>query len=99
MTAFAVDAAEISTASARACATAATIRTEVDSLMTQLLALQDSWTGGAQVNFQETITQWEAIQTQTHDSLDTISTQLESAASTYSAAGGDDAGAGMGGRY
>ena len=67
MTAFAVDAAEISTASARACATAATIRTEVDSLMTQLLALQDSWTGGAQVNFQET-----------------ISTQLESAASTYS---------------
>lgn len=54
MTAFAVDAAEISTASARACATAATIRTEVDSLMTQLLALQDSWTGGAQVNFQET---------------------------------------------
>lgn len=84
MTAFAVDAAEISTASARACATAATIRTEVDSLMTQLLALQDSWTGGAQVNFQETITQWEAIQTQTHDSLDTISTQLEFAASTYS---------------
>ena len=43
MTAFAVDAAEISTASARACATAATIRTEVDSLMTQLLALQESW--------------------------------------------------------
>ena len=84
MTAYAVDAEQISAASAQACATASTIRSEVDTLMAQLLALQDSWTGGAQVNFQETITQWEAIQTQTHDSLDTISTQLESAASTYS---------------
>ena len=58
MTAYAVDAEEISTASAQACATATTIRAEVDTLMTQLLGLQDSWTGGAQINFETTISQW-----------------------------------------
>lgn len=84
MTAYAVDAEEISTASAQACATAATIRTEVDTLMTQLLGLQDSWTGGAQINFETTISQWETIQTQTHDTLDQISSQLQDAATTYS---------------
>lgn len=78
MTAYAVDAEEISTASAQACATAATIRTEVDTLMTQLLGLQDSWTGGAQINFETTISQWEA------DTLDQISSQLQDAATTYS---------------
>ena len=86
MTAYAVDAEQISTASAQACATASTIRSEVDTLMAQLLALQDSWTGGAQVNFQATITQWQGIQAQTHDALDAISTQLQTAAATYSEA-------------
>ena len=83
MTAYAVDAEQVSAASAQACATAATIRTEVDTLMAQLLALQDSWTGGAQANFQATITQWQGIQAQTHDALDSISTQLQAAATTY----------------
>ena len=59
MTAYAVDAEQISAAAAQACATASTIRTEVDTMMAQLLALQDSWTGGAQVNFQASITQWQ----------------------------------------
>lgn len=84
MTAYAVDAEQISAAAAQACTTAATIRSEVDALMAQLLALQDSWTGGAQVNFQATITQWQGIQTQTHDALDSISSQLQTAAATYS---------------
>ena len=83
MTAYAVDAEQVSAASAQACATASTIRTEVDTLMSQLLALQDSWTGGAQSNFQATITQWQGIQAQTHDALDSISTQLQAAATTY----------------
>ena len=83
MTAYAVDAEQVSAASAQACATASTIRTEVDTLMSQLLALQDSWTGGAQANFQATITQWQGIQAQTHDALDSISTQLHAAATTY----------------
>ena len=86
MTAYAVDAEQISAASAQACATASTIRSEVDTLLAQLLALQDSWTGGAQVNFQATITQWQGIQAQTHDVLDAISTQLQTAAATYSEA-------------
>ncbi|AKU64381.1 type VII secretion protein [Schaalia meyeri] len=86
MTAYAVDAELISVASAQACTTASTIRTEVDTLMAQLLALQDSWTGGAQVNFQATITQWQGIQAQTHEALDTISAQLQTAAATYSEA-------------
>ena len=86
MTAYAVDAEQISTASAQACATASTIRSEVDTLMAQLLALQDSWMGGAQVNCQATITQWQGIQAQTHDALDAISTQLQTAAATYSEA-------------
>ena len=51
MTAYAVDAEQIAAASAQACTTASTIRTEVDTMMAQLLALQDTWTGGAQVNF------------------------------------------------
>ena len=46
MTAYAVDAEQIAAASAQACTTASTIRTEVDTMMAQLLALQDSWTGG-----------------------------------------------------
>lgn len=83
MTAYAVDAEQVSAASAQACATASTIRTEVDTLMSQLLALQDSWMGGAQANFQATITQWQGIQAQTHDALDSISTQLQAAATTY----------------
>ena len=83
MTAYAVDAEQVSAASAQACATASTIRTEVDTLMSQLRALQDSWTGGAQANFQATITQWQGIQAQTHDALDSISTQLQAAATTY----------------
>ena len=83
MTAYAVDAEQVSAASAQACATASTIRTEVDTLMSQLLALQASWTGGAQANFQATITQWQGIQAQTHDALDSISTQLQAAATTY----------------
>ena len=83
MTAYAVDAELVSAASAPAGATASTIRTEVDTLMSQLLALQDSWTGGAQANFQATITQWQGIQAQTHDALDSISTQLQAAATTY----------------
>ena len=83
MTAYAVDAEQVSAASAQACATASTIRTEVDTLMSQLLALQDSWTGGAQANFQATITQWQGIQAQTHDALDSISPQLQAAATTY----------------
>ena len=83
MTAYAVDAEQVSAASAQACATASTIRTEVDTLMSQLLDLQDSWTGGAQANFQATITQWQGIQAQTHDALDSISTQLQAAATTY----------------
>ena len=83
MTAYAVDAEQIAAASAQACTTASTIRTEVDTMMAQLLALQDSWTGGAQVNFQATITQWQGIQAQTHDALDAISTQMQVAASTY----------------
>ena len=83
MTAYAVDAEQVSAASAQACATASTIRTEVDTLMSQLLALQDSWTGGAQANFQATITQWQGIQEQTHDALDSISTQLQAEATTY----------------
>ena len=86
MTAYAFDSEQISAASAQACATASTIRSEVDTLMAQLLALQDSWTGGAQVNFQATITQWQGIQAQTHDALDAISTQLQTAAATYSEA-------------
>ena len=69
MTAYAVDAEQISAAAAQACATASTIRSEVDTMMAQLLALQDSWTGGAQVNFQASIG---------------ISTQLQAAAATYS---------------
>lgn len=84
MTAYAVDAEQISAAAAQACATASTIRTEVDTMMAQLLALQDSWTGGAQINFQATITQWQGIQAQTHDALGSISTQMQAAAATYS---------------
>ena len=80
MTAYAVDAEQIAAASAQACTTASTIRTEVDTMMAQLLALQDTWTGGAQVNFQATITQWQGIQAQTHDA---ISSQMQVAASTY----------------
>ena len=83
MTAYAVDAEQVSAASAQACATASTIRTEVDTLMSQLLALQDSWKGGEQDNFQATITKWQGIQAQTHDALDSISTQLQAAATTY----------------
>ena len=83
MTAYAVDAEQIAAASAQACTTASTIRTEVDTMMAQLLALQDSWTGGAQVNFQATITQWQSIQAQTHDALDAISSQMQVAAATY----------------
>ena len=86
MTAYAVDAEQVSAASAQACTTASTIRTEVDTLMAQLLALQDSWNGGAQANFQATITQWQSVQAQTHDALDSISTQLQAAASTYTEA-------------
>lgn len=83
MALFTVDSEQVVASATQVSATAERIRSEVTGMMSQLLALQDSWSGTAQLNFHNCISSWQATQTQVEQSLETISAQLHQAASVY----------------
>ena len=53
-------------------------------MMAQLVALGESWSGGAQATFQGAVAQWQGAQAQVEAALDAISSQLQTAAALYS---------------
>ncbi|OKL45918.1 WXG100 family type VII secretion target [Boudabousia marimammalium] len=83
MSMFQVDSTQVAGASAAVSTSGSRLRAEVASMMTQLTALNSGWQGSAQLSFTECITQWQAVQTQVEEALDSISTRLMAASRTY----------------
>ena len=83
MTQYHVNAAEITQAAARANASAATIRSEVATMMGQLNGLEASWQGGASNAFSGLLAEWRSTQAQLEHALDAIATGLTRAAAEY----------------
>ena len=81
-----VDSEQVAASAANVAATASAIRDQVAAMMANLLALQDTWGGVAAANFADCTSQWRITQAQVEASLDSISTQLATAASVYSEA-------------
>jgi len=86
MTRFEVDSAEVHGAAARARESAAAIHAEVARMMTQLLDLQATWSGGAAQSFAEVAEEWRATQQLVEQSLAQITEALDHAGRTYAEA-------------
>lgn len=83
MAMYTIDSAEVSASAARVGQRSAEIRSQVEALMADLLALEGSWTGVAQAGFQACITDWRATQAQVEASLDAIGLRMGEAAAVY----------------
>ncbi len=83
MATYMVDSEGISTAATRVASSCAQIRTEVNSLMAELTALQNTWTGSAAAQFADCATQWQSVHTQVETTLENIGQQLTAAAHVY----------------
>jgi early secretory antigenic target protein ESAT-6 len=59
------------------------IQSEVGGLHSQLVSLQDSWSGQASNAFQSVVTEWKSTQQRVEDSLDAISRALGQAGQHY----------------
>lgn len=79
MTAFSVDSAHIASCASRIQITCDSIRNEVSALMNELLALKDTWQGGASAQFSDSVASWQLTQAQVESSLDQISGSLSHA--------------------
>lgn len=86
MAMYAVDSNEVAAAASRLGAMSADIRAQVNALMSDLLALEGSWTGAAQVNFRACVDQWRATQVRVDSALDAIGVQMSTAAEVYAEA-------------
>ena len=83
MSVFHVDSDEVARCSALVRASAQNLRAEVDAMMSNLNALEASWSGMASNQFTATATQWRGMQVQLEQALDDISVALQNAATTY----------------
>jgi WXG100 family type VII secretion target len=83
MTQYHVDAAEVSEAAARASASGAAIRTEVQAMVGHLQRLESTWRGGAAVAFGTLLADWRSAQAQVEQALEAIGTALGAAARGY----------------
>lgn len=83
MTAFSVDSAHIASCASRIQITCDSIRNEVSALMNELLALKDTWQGGASAQFSDSVASWQLTQAHVESSLDQISGSLSHAAQVY----------------
>ena len=72
---FSVDSERVMAANGTIQATIGRLKSEVDTLHTQLIALQDSWQGQASTSFQELVVRWRT----TSDSVDAQLAELGSA--------------------
>ncbi|MBV7362896.1 WXG100 family type VII secretion target [Actinomycetaceae bacterium TAE3-ERU4] len=83
MSSFHVDSSEIANASAATAAAGNRIRSEVATMLAQLGELQSRWQGAAQVSFNECVSQWQGVQTQVDQALQSLSQRLMAASQTY----------------
>lgn len=84
MSVFHVDSDEVARCSALVRASANNLRSEVNTMMASLNALEASWSGMASAQFTATVSQWRGMQVQLEQTLDDISLALANAATTYS---------------
>lgn len=80
---FEVDAERVQSAATAAAGTARNLVSESDTMMRNLLALQECWRGSASQNFQAVINQWKDAQKQLVESLDSVHGALTTAARQY----------------
>ncbi|WOF23877.1 WXG100 family type VII secretion target [Microbacterium betulae] len=83
MSVFAVDSDALISQSSNVRATSDRIRTEVNTMLAQLLQLQPVWQGAAAAGFQGVVEQWRAAQLNMEESLTSIGQALNVAGSQY----------------
>ena len=83
MSAFHVDAEQVSQTAHAAMATASRISADTAGLLSQLTGLQSSWSGAAAAAFQDTLNQWRSTQQLVEQSLSNIQQALAAAAAQY----------------
>lgn len=81
---FEVDAERVSSAAASTAGTSRTLVAESNTMLRNLLTLQECWKGSAAQNFQTVINEWEGAQKQLFESLNSIHGALNTAAAQYS---------------
>lgn len=86
MTRYQVDSEAVLGASGAVHASIGRIRAEVASLHSQLVNLQDSWSGQAASSFQSVLTEWRATQQRVEENLAAINQALTQAAQQYAEA-------------
>lgn len=59
------------------------VRTENQTLTSNLVNLQSSWTGAASMSFQDVVQQWRAVQVQVEEHLGQINAALAAAGNSY----------------
>ena len=77
---FEVDAERVQSAATATAGTSRNLVSEAQTMLRNLLALQECWRGSAAQNFQAVINQWEGAQKQLFESLDSIHGALNTAA-------------------
>ena len=86
MSKFDVDSVRIAEGSAKVAATATALRSEVATMKTNLASMGEAWHGSAATAFVGVMSQWHSAQLQMETSLDSITSLLSTAASTYAEA-------------
>jgi WXG100 family type VII secretion target len=86
MAVYAVDSDAVLTANTAVRGTIDRLQAETQSMMSQLVSLQSSWTGTASSAFQQVVDQWRATQRQVEESLANINTALATAGRQYAEA-------------
>lgn len=80
---FEVDAERVQSAATATAGTSRNLVSESDTMLRNLLSLQECWRGSAAQNFQAVINQWESAQKQLMESLNSIQGALNTAARQY----------------
>ena len=83
MTSYQVDSEAVAAATTTIRGTMDRIQSESSSLLSQLVALQGSWTGQASLGFQSVVTDWKATQARVDDALGAIALALGQAGRQY----------------
>ncbi|QPK94322.1 WXG100 family type VII secretion target [Actinomyces sp. zg-332] len=86
MTVFTVDSNELSNTSVLVNNCADNIRSQVQTMLSYLHQLENSWSGQASMQFHDLADNWHKAQINVEDCLLQISHQLNNAANTYSQA-------------
>lgn len=83
MAVFSVDSDAVISTTASVRGTIERLQAETQSMMTQLMNLQSTWTGGASAAFTTVVEQWRGTQRHVEESLSGINTALATAGRQY----------------